>query len=331
MLEQINSNKLNRVKKLAAKGKTGLFFATVILAIFIFIDKIWEKIKSPVIRLIIVILLAGFFIVLTSYNPVKIIAVDENALNDDYAPIIQETPLDESEYIKTEINENDDMASLEDLIEKRIEETVLPPVIDNAEVTDYSLDNNFDKSDWKLLLVNKEHPIPADYTFTLGVIKGAMKCDERILTPLTDMFAAAADDGINLIVCSPYRDLSRQEYLFDRKMKSYINSGYSYIDAYKESSAVVTVPGASEHQIGISLDIICDTYSQLNEGFGETDAGRWLVNNSFKYGFILRYPKDKEDITGIIYEPWHFRYVGVEAATVIHDNNITLEEFVSSL
>lgn len=331
MLEQINSNKLNRVKKLAAKGKTGLFFATVILAIFIFIDKIWKKIKSPVIRLIIVILLAGFFIVLTSYNPVKIIAVDENALNDDYAPIIQETPLDESEYIKTEINENDDMASLEDLIEKRIEETVLTPVIDNAEVTDYSLNNNFDKSDWKLLLVNKEHPIPADYTFTLGVIKGAMKCDERILTPLTDMFAAAADDGINLIVCSPYRDLSRQEYLFDRKMKSYINSGYSYIDAYKESSAVVTVPGASEHQIGISLDIICDTYSQLNEGFGETDAGRWLVNNSFKYGFILRYPKDKEDITGIIYEPWHFRYVGVEAATVIHDNNITLEEFVSSL
>ena len=189
----------------------------------------------------------------------------------------------------------------------------------------------FKKNDWKLILVNKQHPIPDDYTVTLGTIKGSMKCDERIIEPLAQMFKAAAEEGINLEVRSPYRDMSLQEYLFNRKMKNYINQGYSYIDAYKVSSEVVTLPGASEHQIGISLDITSDTYWQLNEGFEDTEAGQWLINNSYKYGFILRYPKGKEDITGIIYEPWHYRYVGIEAATVIYEQGITLEEFIDSL
>jgi len=180
-------------------------------------------------------------------------------------------------------------------------------------------------------LVNKQHTIPDDYEFTLGTIKGSMRCDERIIEPLTQMFAAAKEDGVNLIVCSPYRDLARQEYLFDRKMKGFIRSGMSYVDAYKTASITVTVPGASEHQIGLAVDIISDTYSALDIGFADTPAGQWLAEHSWEYGFILRYPLGKEEITGIQYEPWHFRYVGVDAAKIITEDAITLEEFIENL
>ena len=105
--------------------------------------------------------------------------------------------------------------------------------------------------------------------------------------------------------------------------------GMSYMDAYKTASQAVTVPGASEHQIGLALDIISTTYSTLDEGFGDTKAGQWLAEHSCEYGFILRYPKGKEYVTGIEFEPWHFRYVGIDAAEVISRNGITLEEFWS--
>lgn len=189
----------------------------------------------------------------------------------------------------------------------------------------------FNKDDWRLLLINKQHPVPEDYTFTLGTIKGQMKCDVRILDDLLAMLKAAKNDNINLVVCSPYRDINRQEVLFNRKVKAYMGMGMSYMDAYKTSSQAVTVPGASEHQIGLALDIVCDNYTYLDEGFGETPAGQWLAAHSCEYGFILRYPKGKEYITSIEYEPWHFRYVGKEAAKVIMGEKITLEEFVERL
>ena len=145
------------------------------------------------------------------------------------------------------------------------------------------------------------------------------------------MLKAARADGINLIICSPYRDISRQTVLFNRKIQLHMGRGETYMDAYKKASQIVTVPGASEHQVGLALDIICDTYTILDEGFGETQAGKWLQQHSKEYGFILRYPEGKEDITGIDYEPWHFRYVGKDAATIIMDNGLTLEEFVESI
>lgn len=187
------------------------------------------------------------------------------------------------------------------------------------------------KDDWRLVLVNKQHPVPDDYTFTLGTIKGRMKCDARIIDDLTEMMKAAKADGINLMVCSPYRDYNRQTVLFNRKIDHYMEKGYSYLEAYKISSMTVTVPGASEHQIGLALDIISSTYYALDEGFGETKAGIWLREHCDEYGFILRYPPGKEYITGIQYEPWHFRYVGKEAAAIIMEQDITLEEFLEDL
>ncbi|MCI5953516.1 MAG: M15 family metallopeptidase [Lachnospiraceae bacterium] len=191
----------------------------------------------------------------------------------------------------------------------------------------------FSKDDWRLVLINKQHSVPDDYEVKLGsinTIKGQMHCDERIIGELLAMIQDAKEDDVVLEVCSPYRDLEYQKKLFNRKIVRYMGKGMSYMEAYQLSSEVVTVPGASEHQIGLALDIVTDSYRELNEGFAETAAGKWLAENSYKYGFILRYPLGKEYITGIEYEPWHFRYVGVEAATVITEQGITLEELWDS-
>ena len=190
----------------------------------------------------------------------------------------------------------------------------------------------FSEDDWRLILINKQHSIPDGYEEevplgNISTMKGIMHCDERIIDDLLDMIQAAKDDGVTLAICSPYRDLQYQEMLFNRKIRKYMKRGLSYMEAYQLASQAVTVPNASEHQIGLALDIVTDTYVALNEGFAKTAAGKWLAENSCKYGFILRYPKGKEDITGIEYEPWHFRYVGAEAATLITEQGITLEEF----
>ena len=110
-----------------------------------------------------------------------------------------------------------------------------------------------------------------------------------------------------------------------------MKQGMSYLEAYQLSSQTVTVPGASEHQIGLAIDFLTDNHSSLNEEFGNTAAGKWLAVHGYEYGFILRYPKDKEYITGIGFEPWHYRYVGKEAAARIQEQNLTLEEFLDTL
>ena len=110
-----------------------------------------------------------------------------------------------------------------------------------------------------------------------------------------------------------------------------MKKGMSYMEAYSLASQIVMVPGASEHQLGLAIDINCDTYTSLDEGFADTEAGKWLAAHCYEYGFILRYPLGKEYITGVEYEPWHFRYVGKEAATVISEQGICLEEFIEGL
>ncbi|MCM1192385.1 MAG: M15 family metallopeptidase [Butyrivibrio sp.] len=193
-------------------------------------------------------------------------------------------------------------------------------------------DYEFSPDDWRLILINKQNSIPEGYEEevplgNINTMKGVMHCDERIIDDLLAMTKAAKEDGVILQICSPYRDLEYQEVLFNRKIKYYMNQGLSYMEAYQRGSQVVTVPNASEHQLGLALDIVSDDFTRLVEEFEDTEAGKWLAANSYRYGFILRYPKDKEDITGITYEPWHFRYVGVEAATLITEHGITLEEF----
>ena len=203
-------------------------------------------------------------------------------------------------------------------------------VEEHSKGADAYRDYEFAEDDWRIMLINKQHSIPEDYEPVLGEIntmKGIMQCDARIIEELKLMMQDAKKDGIVLAICSPYRDMEYQKMLFNRKINRYMDMGLSYMEAYQLAGEYVTVPGASEHQLGLALDIVCNTYTSLNAGFADTDAGIWLAANCHKYGFILRYPEGKEDITGIGYEPWHFRYVGVEAATIIMEDEITLEEF----
>ena len=333
MLNDVQSRKVAKYRKLASKNKFCRYLAVFLLIWFLF----WSKFLSFHRRKLVIItelcLVVAVFTFSTSFAPPAFpsssTSVEDNLMTNDDMNSFEDNELIEEEDIVVDehdlIDPAEDTASLEDLIESNKANVVAQEVVSQGtEVT-------FNKKDWNLLLVNKQHTIPEDYEFTLGTIKGSMRCDERIIEPLTQMFAAAKEDGVNLIVCSPYRDLARQEYLFDRKMKGFIRSGMSYVDAYKTASITVTVPGASEHQIGLAVDIISDTYSALDIGFAETPAGQWLAEHSWEYGFILRYPLGKEEITGIQYEPWHFRYVGVDAAKVITKDGITLEEFVENL
>lgn len=336
MLSDVQSRKIAKYRKLASKNKFCKYLAVFLMIWTIFWNKFLSFHKRRLVILAELCLVVVIFTFSTSFAPpvFKTASVSnenldtyestnvqpintENISADIYSEVVQD------EHDLVDISE--DTANLDDLIEKTKENAGM--VSSKPESTSAT----FNKDDWNLLLINKQHTIPDDYEFTLGVIKGSMRCDERIIEPLTQMFAAAKEDGVNLVVCSPYRDLARQEYLFDRKMKGFIKSGMSYMDAYKTASITVTVPGASEHQVGLAVDIISDTYSALDEGFADTPAGQWLAEHSWEYGFILRYPLGKEEITGIQYEPWHFRYVGVDAAQIITRDGITLEEFVENL
>ena len=343
MLSDVQSRKIAKYRKLAKKNVFCKYLATVMIIVNVIVSKFFSFHRRRLIVMGQLCLVTLVFLSNTSFAPPTFAYASVNAPIEEHADLatVQKEELNEEDLIGQMEDEHasintEDIANLDDLIEKS-KETVAetsdaPAGIVQAEGTDQAVEKvTFDKSDWKLLLVNKQHTIPEDYEFTLGTIKGSMRCDERIIEPLTQMFAAAKEDGVNLIVCSPYRDMARQEYLFDRKVKNYQSTGMSYLDAYKKASITVTLPGASEHQVGLAVDIISDTYTSLEVGFADTEAGKWLAEHSWEYGFILRYPLGKEEITGIQFEPWHFRYVGVDAAEVITSQNITLEEFVENL
>ena len=185
----------------------------------------------------------------------------------------------------------------------------------------------FDRNDWRLILVNKQHSVPSDYSFPLGSLAANLECDERVIDDLVMMLRDARSAGMNIWIVSPYRSGDKQENLFNYDLGKYMSSGMNYFDAYQLAAEAVTLPGTSEHQIGLAFDIVNNEYAHLGEGFGDTREGLWLAENCYKYGFILRYPKDKEYITTIEYEPWHFRYVGREAAAYMTLKGLTLEEF----
>lgn len=189
---------------------------------------------------------------------------------------------------------------------------------------------SFDVSDWRLVLINKQHPISDDYEFKLGwrsIESKSIQLDDRILDDLLLMMQAAKKDGLNLVIRSPYRTFDRQVSNFNNRIREYMQKGLSYMEAYKVTSQVITVPGCSEHEVGLALDITSQSYIDLEQEFANTKEGKWLADHSYEYGFILRYPQGKEYITSIEYEPWHFRYVGREAASVMKEEDLCLEEF----
>ena len=196
------------------------------------------------------------------------------------------------------------------------------------DTSDKSDSLKIDPDDWRLVLVNKQNPVPEGFDVKLANINNSMYADERIINDIYRMVDAASDDGVDLMICSAYRSYDRQRTLFNNKINKLMREGMTYLEAYKVGSMNVTVPGTSEHHLGLALDILTGSYTAMDDGFGDTKAGKWLAENSADYGFILRYPKGKEDITGIVYEPWHFRYVGVPYAKDITQKGVCLEEYL---
>jgi D-alanyl-D-alanine carboxypeptidase len=141
---------------------------------------------------------------------------------------------------------------------------------------------------------------------------------------------AARAEGLSPIICSSYRTIERQKTLFNNQVEKYVSRGYSRDEAEKEAAKWVAVPGTSEHHTGLAVDIVALSYQHLDEEQENTAEQQWLMKNAYKYGFILRYPSNKSDITGIGYEPWHYRYVGKEAAKEIYERDVCLEEYLGS-
>lgn len=180
--------------------------------------------------------------------------------------------------------------------------------------------------EWNLIVVNRWNELPEDYSVELTELSNGQKVDSRIYPYLQEMFDAARAEGIYPIVREGYRTAEEQQEILDDKIQTYIIQGYSQSRAEKTAKEWVALPGTSEHQLGIAVDINADKSKCSNE-----DVYGWLAENAYKYGFVLRYPPGKQKITGTSYEPWHYRYVGEEAAKEIYERGICLEEYFKQM
>lgn len=188
----------------------------------------------------------------------------------------------------------------------------------------------------RVILVNPWNYIPADYepdlvslTSAHGV-QGSM-VDKSCYEALIAMIDDCNKECPKAYVVSSYRTHQNQVDNYNRKVQYYVNQGYDYETAKLEAATIIAIPGTSEHQLGLAVDIIDTRLWSLVREQETLPAQKWLMENSWKYGFILRYPSSKIDVTGIIYEPWHYRYVGKELAAELRELNITLEEYIHSL
>ncbi|MEG0771158.1 MAG: M15 family metallopeptidase [Clostridia bacterium] len=194
-----------------------------------------------------------------------------------------------------------------------------------------SANNNIAKDSFELVLVNKDNRLTKDININLANF-GGKQFDSRIVPNMKRMFNDASKDGCSLAVVSAYRTLEYQTGLFNKKVNHLISSGFSKDNAIIQAEKLLAPPGASEHCTGLATDIVNSSYfnnhTSLNEDFEDTKEFKWLSENAHKYGFILRYPKDKVAKTGYSYEPWHYRYVGNAAAESIYNSKICLEEYL---
>ena len=186
-------------------------------------------------------------------------------------------------------------------------------------------------SQWNLVLVNPWHPIAPDHTVELTQLRNGQSFDSRAYPDLQQMMDDARAAGLSPLICSSYRTDAQQQSLYRNKVQSLLNQGYPQAAAETEAGRWVAVPGTSEHQLGLAVDIVATSYQVLDEAQEKTAEQQWLMANAHRYGFILRYPSEKSAITGIGYEPWHYRYVGKAAAKEIFQQGLCLEEYLQKI
>lgn len=183
--------------------------------------------------------------------------------------------------------------------------------------------------EWNLMLVNQWNPIDRNYEIDLIELNNGHSVDRRAYPDLQDMMDDARAEGLKPILCSSYRSNQKQRDLFANQVNKYLAYGMTEEEAEAEAAKWVAIPGTSEHHTGLAVDIVALDYQLLDEGQQNTPEQQWLRENSYKYGYILRYPPDKSDLTGINFETWHYRYVGKEAAKEIYEKGICLEEYLA--
>ena len=180
---------------------------------------------------------------------------------------------------------------------------------------------------WNLRLVNKDNPLPRDFSVeTAETAEGQL--DSRAASALSQMVSDMEAQGLSPVVCSSFRTWEEQEALHQNKVNRLLSQGYSLASAEEEASRWVVPAGTSEHQLGLAADIVSADCQVLEEEQENTPEQQWLMAHCQEYGFILRYPRDKQSLTGVGYEPWHYRYVGVEAAQEIMSQGLCLEEYL---
>lgn len=179
---------------------------------------------------------------------------------------------------------------------------------------------------WNLVLVNNDYTLPENWQVTTVQLDGGESVDERIVPALEEMFDAMRAAEVYPVVVSGYRTMEKQESLMEEKVQAFRAEGYSRWKAKRAAREWVALPGTSEHQLGLAVDINADAALCTGDR-----VYAWLAENAWQYGFIQRYPLNKEKITGIRYEPWHYRYVGQEAAAEIYRTGVCLEEYIAAL
>ncbi len=183
-------------------------------------------------------------------------------------------------------------------------------------------------ADWKLYLVNWQTPLPEDFTVSLTKLANGLQVDKRCYAELQEMLGACKAAGLSPVVASAYRTLEKQNELYESRVRRLQGEGLPEAEARDKAAEVVAIAGTSEHHLGLAVDLVDMNYQTLDEGQEQTEVQKWLMEHSWEYGFILRYPNGKTTETGIIYEPWHYRYVGKEYAKQIHESGLCLEEWL---
>lgn len=182
----------------------------------------------------------------------------------------------------------------------------------------------------EIMVANPWNIIPEDYSANLVDAENGYKVDAACKDSLLAMLQDCRKDGYNAQITSAYREHELQIYLYDRKVNYFLDLGYSEADAKAEAATIVAVPGTSEHELGLAVDLVDNSYWLLDEAQENTPAQKWLMEHCWEYGFVLRYPNDKSHVTGIIYEPWHYRYVGQAVAQELYESGMCLEEYLDS-
>lgn len=183
----------------------------------------------------------------------------------------------------------------------------------------------------EILLVNPWNFLPDGYTVKSIAYNSTRSVAEICYEPLCKMIADCEAATNKILMRSAYRTHNDQQYLYNNRVQRFINEGMSREQAKIEAAKIVAIPGTSEHELGLAVDLVDINYQKLDEKQEETPVQQWLMEHCWEYGFILRYPNDKSEVTGIVYEPWHYRYVGVELALELRDSGLCLEEYLDQL